>query len=805
MKSMKYFGILVILLLLCTCLVAGAGAVEASSAFSGYNAQKAVDYADEWWNKINPNYEYYPNADCANFVSQSLIAGGLTFDQYTDSKGSIRDCDNLDAWLKSKGYQNQEISKNQRPNEPIWFLPGDVAIFGDATDKYQHAVIAVTGDSNHYATVNAHTVNQYHKPIQFFYDHSNWDRCTFYHIADITATDTTSPTVNAFNVTPRSGLSSTQFTISYTISDTGGSGLKQVELWTATDTNGDGEPDWPSTPPHDPRLLSGGNGPISGSFYNTPPSSITGSYWYGLHVVDNAGNWNDERNSKSDGSPGVYGPIKVTITEPDTTLPTISITSPSNNQNFNTDTITVTGTAADNVGLRMVEVKVGSGSWMTASGTNSWTRSVNLAPGSNIIAARVFDTSDNIRETSVTVTYTPPDTTLPTISITSPSNNQNFNTDTITVTGTAADNVGLRKVEVKVGSGSWMTASGTNSWTRSVNLAPGSNIIAARVFDTSNNTRETSVTVTYTELPPKPIASFTQNSTSGTVPLTVQFTDTSMNTPTSWKWEYSAGEIWTQFGFGVMNPSHTFTTPGTYSIRLTVTNAGGSDTETKQDYITVHSAVQQDTQITIIPPTTSLATGQTHDYSVILDTAPAGLSGYNLTVRLTNPAVAEIVGIQFPAWVTLPTNSTIPADSVWCKSADLTGASGKTNITLVTVTLRGDNAGTTNITVLPDRIEDREGGRYTPSITDAILSVIATHPFPNPSGGFFPQPRDLNGNGLYEDLDGNGWIGFNDVVIYYNNLEAIDREDHGPVSFFDYDRNGWAGFNDIVLLYEVIV
>jgi hypothetical protein len=42
-------------------------------------------------------------------------------------------------------------------------------------------------------------------------------------------------------------------------------------------------------------------------------------------------------------------------------------------------------------------------------------------------------------------------------------------------------------------------------------------------------------------------------------------------------------------------------------------------------------------------------------------------------------------------------------------------------------------------------------------------------------------------------------------VIYYNNLEAIDREDHGPVSFFDYDLNGWAGFNDIVLLYEVIV
>jgi YVTN family beta-propeller protein len=149
---------------------------------SAYNAQNAVNYANTWWNSTNPSYNYYENNDCANFVSQSLINGGITFDQYTDSKGSIINCDNLDAWLKSKGYQSQEILKGQNPQEPLWFVPGDVAIFGDASDKYRHAVIAVTGDSNNYATVNAHTVNQYHKLIQFFYDYSTWDRCTYYHL-----------------------------------------------------------------------------------------------------------------------------------------------------------------------------------------------------------------------------------------------------------------------------------------------------------------------------------------------------------------------------------------------------------------------------------------------------------------------------------------------------------------------------------------------------------------------------------------------------------------------------------------------
>ena len=183
----------------------------------------------------------------------------------------------------------------------------------------------------------------------------------------------------------------------------------------------------------------------------------------------------------------------------DATPPTVAITALTGGQTFTTATITVSGTASDNVGLSKVEVKVGeSGSWQTASGTTSWTASVTLASGSNTIYARATDTSGNPKETSVTVTYTPSDTTAPTIAITSPTDGQTFTTATITVSGTASDNVGLSKVEVKVGeSGSWQTASGTTSWTASVTLASGSNTIYARATDTSGNPKETSVTVTY--------------------------------------------------------------------------------------------------------------------------------------------------------------------------------------------------------------------------------------------------------------------------------------------------------------------
>jgi PKD repeat protein len=94
----------------------------------------------------------------------------------------------------------------------------------------------------------------------------------------------------------------------------------------------------------------------------------------------------------------------------------------------------------------------------------------------------------------------------------------------------------------------------------------------------------------YSNQAPPPVAAFISDVQSGTAPLLVHFTDQSINTPTSWKWEYrvDAGS-WTEFGSGARNPSRTFAA-GIFDIRLTATNAGGSDSELKTDFITVNPA-----------------------------------------------------------------------------------------------------------------------------------------------------------------------------------------------------------------------
>jgi len=72
--------------------------------------------------------------------------------------------------------------------------------------------------------------------------------------------------------------------------------------------------------------------------------------------------------------------------------------------------------------------------------------------------------------------------------------------------------------------------------------------------------------------------------TSGTVPLTVNFTDQSTNSPTSWSWNFGDSGTST-----AQNPSHQYTSTGQFTVSLTATNAYGSDGETKNNYITVSS------------------------------------------------------------------------------------------------------------------------------------------------------------------------------------------------------------------------
>jgi len=78
------------------------------------------------------------------------------------------------------------------------------------------------------------------------------------------------------------------------------------------------------------------------------------------------------------------------------------------------------------------------------------------------------------------------------------------------------------------------------------------------------------------------VAQFTANVTTGAAPLKVQFTSTSTGTIATYLWSFGDGTTSTQ-----ASPAHTFNGAGRYTVSLTVTGVGGSNTLTKTRYIDV--------------------------------------------------------------------------------------------------------------------------------------------------------------------------------------------------------------------------
>jgi uncharacterized protein (TIGR02145 family) len=83
-----------------------------------------------------------------------------------------------------------------------------------------------------------------------------------------------------------------------------------------------------------------------------------------------------------------------------------------------------------------------------------------------------------------------------------------------------------------------------------------------------------------------PISSFTATPTHGSTPVTVHFTDHSINEPKSWLWNFGDGNTSTE-----QNPIYTYYDIGYFNVSLTTINDYGSNTETKENFIIIFDAL----------------------------------------------------------------------------------------------------------------------------------------------------------------------------------------------------------------------
>jgi len=183
----------------------------------------------------------------------------------------------------------------------------------------------------------------------------------------------------------------------------------------------------------------------------------------------------------------------------------------------------------------------------------------------------------------------------PVCEITAPVNGQEITKgDTVTVSVNATDDDGSI-VEVRffidgIGKSSVSSFPFNYQWHTDTE-STGNHTVKATSIDNDGGSSSDEVSLIIIEggNPGPPIADFTASVTSGSAPLTINFTDQSVNNPTKWIWGFSDGGTNDQ-----QNPTYTFNNDGSYTVTLTVSNEYGSDTKTKINYIFVGSSTFSD-------------------------------------------------------------------------------------------------------------------------------------------------------------------------------------------------------------------
>jgi PKD repeat protein len=320
-----------------------------------------------------------------------------------------------------------------------------------------------------------------------------------------------------------------------------------------------------------------------------------------------------------------------------------------------------------------------------------------------------------------------------------------------------------------------------------------------------------------------PTAAFTQDKTSGDAPLVVQFTNQSQGDITSFQWAFGDGETSAD-----QSPSHIFKAPGNYTVRLTITGPGGSNSteisiNATQPIAVPDAAFTQDLNVGTAPMIvqfTNQSTGQNLTYTwdfgdnsgMSSEINPqhsfANAGNYVVTLTVSNsngtdtaqgnitvnaPQPIKPVANFTPSMTSGDAPLTITFDSS-ASSGDITGYNWSFGDSVGTSiepnpTYVFANAGTYVVTLT---VSGPGGDSDPTSASITVNNVVAPPSIPAPAS--FISNRDGNNEVYVIGIDGS-----------LTNLTNNPADDHSPIWSSDGSRIAFVsnrdnGNNDIFIM-----
>ena len=193
--------------------------------------------------------------------------------------------------------------------------------------------------------------------------------------------------------------------------------------------------------------------------------------------------------------------------------------------------------------------------------------------------------------------------------------------------------------------------------------------------------------------------------------------------------------------------------------------------------------------------------GSTGTADLLARWLPDGLDSGRVRLSLTHPEVATITGATVPeafgtAEATVADDGSAATIEFVDSEQNTESAVGGVDVSLASVDIRGDNMGTADLDLAVEQFRTDAGDSPDTETRPGVVVVNG------PSAVAGTVPTDPDGDGHYEDLNGNGRMDAGDIQTLFENLESDSVRLNTDA--YDLNDNGRMDYDDIVSLHREI-
>ncbi|MFB6191791.1 MAG: dockerin type I domain-containing protein [Haloarculaceae archaeon] len=259
--------------------------------------------------------------------------------------------------------------------------------------------------------------------------------------------------------------------------------------------------------------------------------------------------------------------------------------------------------------------------------------------------------------------------------------------------------------------------------------------------------------------------------------------------------------------------THRFRTPGTYVVDVEVVDPETELAATDSIDVLVgppplpdadavaaledaRDATATTPSLRFDPTDARVAPGRNTTVDVVVAGVDRGIGGYELVVNTSDASRARIVAATDRTGGT--DRSEVAADGSGVKLGSFAGDTADTGaVTVATVTVRGAAAGTATLSTSVGSVSDERGTQYAVT-TARTATVVVRAPEVIPGN----PALDPDGDGIYEDMNGDGELTPGDATVLFNAVFERNAVVENNPALFDMNGDGELTPGDATVLFD---